>query len=92
MLVYPMAESFFQTASILESLVDRLLSQSGEHLHSFSTFVTRDMAWALRMPRTHAYISVALELFQCIDQSISKDFNIGPVARHVWTVKPNNVG
>jgi hypothetical protein len=33
MLVYPMAESFFQTAPILESLVDRLVSQPGAHLH-----------------------------------------------------------
>jgi hypothetical protein len=54
------------------------------------------MAWALRMPRTHAYISLisfgVLKLFQCMDQSISKDFNIGSVARHVLTVQPNNVG
>jgi hypothetical protein len=48
------------------------------------------------MPRTHAYISLisfgVLKLFQCMDQSISKDFNIGSVARHVLTVQPNNVG
>ena len=54
------------------------------------------MAWALPMPRIYASIAIisfsALELFQSMDQSISKDFNIRPVAWHVWTVNPNNIG